>query len=71
MSVDDRTDHIDDLLPSYVAGMLSLADERDVVRHLEVCPRCRTSLTAWRAVAGALRGTSSRCGARRRLRAPR
>jgi len=55
MSADDRMDHVDDLLPSYVAGTLDDADRRDVLRHLEVCPHCRTRLAAWRAVAGALR----------------
>ncbi len=55
MSADDGTDHVDDLLPSYVAGTLGDADRRDVLRHLESCPRCRTRLAAWRAVAGALR----------------
>ncbi len=55
MRLDDPRTHVDDLLPSYVAGALGPDAARRAQEHLAWCAACRTSLAAWREVAGALR----------------
>lgn len=50
MSLDDRDNHVIDLLPLYRAGTLD-PRQTDLVRaHLDTCAACRTSLAAYAAI---------------------
>src|SRR5512147_1339067 len=55
-----KNNHVHDLLPFYLNGTLSEAEQTTVEDHLATCPACQAGLREWQAIGQAVQAEAQK-----------